>query len=177
MRTSRAAAVGLVVAALVAMPSVALAYGAADYTSSVSDTSPEVGQTVVFSFVGPPSAPVTFTIAGGPDGGASVSATGAGGRAAKTTDAAGRVEFSVTFSQAGTYTAVVTDGESGEVIASQAIVVGGVGPVRDAEQASVLGMTGSDPLLAGLGAGVLVAAGAGALVVSRRRAALAADID
>lgn len=154
-------------AALVLAPSAAFGYGAQDYSNlgTVSDSTPAVGQSFTVTVQGPANTPVSLTITSNPASIPDSAITIAGTRSlTKTTNAAGTAVFTVTLSQAGTYTLVAADGVSGAVLSTQAVTVAAAGGTNAA-----LPTTGSDALPLGLGAGALVLAGAGAVVVAKRR--------
>lgn len=153
-------------AALVLAPSAAFGYGATDYTDkgTVSDTTPTVGQSFTVTVQGPANASVTLTITS-PDSIPDSAITIAGTKSlTKTTNAAGTAVFTVTLSAAGTYTLVATDTVSGAVLSTQAVTVAAA-----AGTTGSLATTGTDALPIALGAGALVLAGAGAVVVAARR--------
>jgi hypothetical protein len=180
MKIRRTAAVTLTAAALALLPSAAFGYGAADYsnTGTASTTTPTVGQPFTITVQGPANTPVIITVTTNPASIPDAAITIAGTKAlTKTTSASGAVSFSVTLSQPGTYTAIITDGVSGEALSTQTFVVpgpaaGGAGSAAGTGGSSSRGwlsQTGSDPLPIALGAGALLAAGAGAAVYARQR--------
>lgn len=176
MKIRRTVATAVTAAVLALAPTAAFAYGAADYTNrgTASDTTPAVGQSFTITVEGPGNTPVNLTVTSNPASIPDSAISIAGTRTAtKTTAANGVATFTVTLSQAGTYTAVVTDGVSGEVLSTQTFTVaaaaaGGAG-AGTAAAAGQLSATGSNALPIALGAGALVAAGAGALVVANKR--------
>ncbi|MFC8190590.1 peptidase [Cellulomonas sp. NPDC057328] len=178
MKIRRTVATAVTAAALALAPTAAFAYGAADYTNrgTASDTTPALGESFTITVQGPGNTPVNLTITSNPASIPDSAISIAGTRSAtKTTAANGVATFTVTLSQAGSYTAVVTDGVSGAVLSTQTFTVaaaagaaaGGAGAGTAA--AGQLSATGSNALPIALGAGALVAAGAGALVVANKR--------
>jgi LPXTG-motif cell wall-anchored protein len=155
-------------AALVLAPSAAFGYGAQDYVNkgTVSDSTPASGQVLAVTVPNAPGAKVQLTVKSNPESLPDSAITIAGVRTAeKTADAAGNAVFSVTLTQAGTYTIVGTDVATGTTLYNQAVTVAAAAGAR----AAALPTTGSDALPLGLGAGALVLAGAGAVVVAKRR--------
>ncbi|AEE44860.1 hypothetical protein [Cellulomonas fimi] len=167
MKTRRAIVTAAAVAGLVLAPTAAFGYGADDYSNdgTVSDTTPAVGQAFTVTVKGPANTPVTLTVTSNPASLPDSTITIAGTRSlTKTTDAAGDAVFTVTLAQSGTFTLVVTDGASGAVLSTQAVTVAG------AAAPAALSSTGSNALPIAAGAGALLAVGAGAVVIARRRA-------
>ncbi len=151
-------------AAMAIVPTAAFGYGAPDYTTTVSTSSPTVGQPFTFTVHGPAGAQVTLTITSNPASIASSSITIAGTKSlTKTTDASGVATFSVTLATAGTYSLVGTDTASGAVLSTQSVTTAAAG------SSAALAMTGADPLPMLLGAGGLLVLGAGGVVVAKRR--------
>ncbi|KSW28900.1 hypothetical protein [Cellulomonas sp. B6] len=179
MKIRRTAAVTVTAAALALLPSAAFGYGAADYTNTgtASTTTPTVGTPFTITVQGPANTPVIITVTTNPASIPDAAITIAGTKAlTKTTSASGAVAFSVTLAEPGTYTAIITDGVSGEALSTQVFVVpgpaaGGTGsaPGAGGSSGGWLSQTGSDPVPIALGAGALLAAGAGAAVYARQR--------
>ncbi|QCB94545.1 LPXTG cell wall anchor domain-containing protein [Cellulomonas shaoxiangyii] len=174
MKIRRTVATAVTAAALALAPTAAFAYGAADYTNrgTASDTTPALGESFTITVEGPGNTPVNLTVTSNPASIPDSAISIAGTRTAtKTTAANGVATFSVTLSQAGTYTAVVTDGVSGEVLSTQTFAVAagsGAGGTASAG-AGQLSATGSNAMPIALGAGALMLAGAGAIVVANKR--------
>lgn len=167
MKTRRAIVTAAAVAGLVLAPTAAFGYGAEDYSNdgTVSDTTPAAGESFTVTVKGPANTPVTLTITSNPASLPDSTITIAGTKAlTKTTDAAGNATFTVTLAQTGTFTLVVTDAASGAVLSTQAVTVAG------AATPAALSSTGSNALPIAAGAGALLAVGAGAVVIARRRA-------
>lgn len=174
MKIRRTVATAVTAVALALAPTAAFAYGAADYTNrgTASDTTPALGESFTITVQGPANTPVNLTITSNPASIPDSAISIAGTRTAtKTTAANGVATFTVTLSQAGSYTAVVTDGVSGAVLSTQTFTVAAAASAGGAAAggAGQLSATGSNALPIALGAGALVAAGAGALVVANRR--------
>lgn len=166
MKTRRAFVVAAAAAALVLAPSAAFGYGAENYQDkgTVSDTTPATGEAFKVTVKGPANTNVTLTIT--TPGSVPVDAVTIAGTKSfsKLTDAAGNAVFSVTLAQPGTFSLVVTDAASGAVLSTQAVTVAGA-----AAAPAALSSTGSDALPIAAGAGALLAVGAGAIVIARRR--------
>lgn len=174
-KISRTVAAVALAGALALAPSAAFGYGASDYTNrgTASDTTPAVGQSFTITIVGPPGARVILTITSNPATLPDSAITLAGTRSlAKTTDATGTAVFTVTLNQPGSFTAVATDAVSGEVLSTQTFAVSGAAPGTPSS-AGQLSATGSNALPLALGAGALLAAGAGSIVYAKRRRAAA----
>ena len=172
MKISRTVASAVLAGALALSPTVAFAYGASDYTNTgtASDTTPAVGESFTITVTGPASTPVVLTITSNPASLPDSAITIAGTRSlTKNTDAAGNAAFTVTLNQAGTYTAVVTDGVSGEVLSTQTFGVAAGAGGTAAASGSDLAVTGSSTLPLALGAGALLIAGAGGVVYAKKR--------
>ena len=172
MKIRRTVATAVTAAAIALAPTAAFAYGAEDYTNTgtVSDTTPALGSPFTVSVQGPANTPVTLTITTNPASIPDSAITIAGTRSlTKNTDASGAAAFSVTISQGGSYTAVVVDGVSGEVLSTQTLAVAAGSDGSAAATEGDLAVTGSSALPIALGAGALVVAGAGALVIANKR--------
>jgi hypothetical protein len=181
MKIRRTAAVTVTAAALALLPSAAFGYGAADYTNTgtASTTTPTVGTPFTITVQGPANTPVIITVTTNPASIPDAAITIAGTKAlTKTTSASGAVAFSVTLAEPGTYTAIITDGVSGEALSTQVFVVpgpaaggtgGGTAAAATGSGSRWLSETGADALPVALGAGALLVAGAGAAVVARQR--------
>ena len=171
MKIRRTVATAVTAAALALAPTAAFAYGAEDYTNTgtVSDTTPALGTPFTVTVQGPANTPVTLTITTNPASIPDSAITIAGTRSlTKNTDASGAAAFSVTISQGGSYTAVVVDGVSGEVLSTQTLAVDGAGGAASGG-AGDLAVTGSNALPIALGAGALVLMGAGGVAYANKR--------
>lgn len=172
MKIRRTALVAVAAVALALVPSAAFSYGAGDFSNkgTVSDTTPAAGESFTVTVTGPAGASVTLTVTSNPASLPDSSITIAGTKSlSKVTNASGTAVFTVTLSQAGTFTVVATDTASGAVISTQTVSVAAA-----AGAAGSLSSTGSNALPIALGAGALVLVGAGGVVVARRRQAGAA---
>ncbi|MBD7917218.1 immunoglobulin domain-containing protein [Cellulomonas sp. Sa3CUA2] len=172
MKISRTVATAAIAGALALAPTAAFAYGASDYTNTgtASDTTPAVGQSFTITVQGPGNTPVVLTITSNPASIPDSAISIAGTRSAtKTTNAAGSAVFTVTLAQAGTYTAVVTDGVSGEVLSTQTFTVAAATGGTATASGSGLAVTGSSTLPIALGAGALVLVGAGGVAYASKR--------
>ena len=175
MKIRRTAAVTVTAAALALLPSAAFGYGAADYTNTgtASTTTPTVGTPFTITVQGPANTPVIITVTTNPASIPDAAITIAGTKAlTKTTSASGAVSFSVTLSQPGTYTAIITDGVSGEALSTQVFVVPGPaagGAGTSGPGTGWLSQTGANSVPIALGAGALLAAGAAGVVYANKR--------
>ncbi|MEP6800078.1 MAG: peptidase [Lapillicoccus sp.] len=162
-----AAAVALVVA-----PTAAWAdYVAPGFTATVSDPSPAIGQPFNVTLSGnEANARITLTITSDPASISSDAIQIAGTKAlTRNANASGVASFSVTLSAVGTYTLTMTDFK-GTVLSTQTVSVHAVSSAgavaASGGQLSATGFGGTGIAISG---GLLVLAGAGALVVARRR--------
>ncbi|GIG38801.1 hypothetical protein Cph01nite_05630 [Cellulomonas phragmiteti] len=175
MKISRLVATATIAGALALAPTAAFAYGAADYTNvgSVSTASPVIGQSITITVVGPINAPVNLTITSNSATVSDAAISIAGTRTLqKITDATGTAVFTVTLAQAGTFTAIVTDATSGEVLSTQTLSVvaaPGTSPSAVGSGSGQLSATGSNALPIALGAGALLLVGAGGVVYANKR--------
>ncbi|MBO3088797.1 LPXTG cell wall anchor domain-containing protein [Cellulomonas dongxiuzhuiae] len=172
MKISRTVATAVLAGALALSPAVAFAYGAEDYTNTgtASDTTPAVGESFTITVTGPANTAVVLTVTSNPTSLPDSAISIAGTRSlTKNTDAAGTAVFTVTLTQPGSYTAVVTDGVSGEVLSTQTFSVAATGPGASASAGGQLSATGSNALPIALGAGALLLAGAGGVVYAKKR--------
>ena len=181
----RSVLVSAAAAALVLVPTAALAYDAPGYASVVSDPTPAAGAPFTFAVEGGEKLAgktVLLTVTSDP---ASIpnSAIQIAGTAttSKVAGANGQVAFSVTLSQPGTYDAVAT--VDGAAISTQSL--GGTKAAAAASGAAASGAaasgvathvpghdlaaTGFDGAGLAAGAGALVVAGAGAVMIAKRR--------
>lgn len=147
-------------ALLVLTPSVAMAYEAPGFTSTVSDSTPASGQCT------------TMTVNGGTANAGEVftlNVTGASTTSlTSTASAAGVASFQVCLTAVGDYTLSVTNSD-GALVADQTITVHSATAAGDDTSTGSLSQTGSNVLAIGLGGVLLVLLGAGAVVVARRR--------
>ncbi len=174
MKIRRTAAIAVTAAALALAPSAAFGYGAEDYTNlgTASTATPVIGTSFTITVVGPVNTPVLLTITTNPTSIPDSAITIAGTRSlTKNTDATGTAVFTVTLTQAGTYTAVATDGVSGEVLSTQTFVIAAASGTGTS---AGLSATGSNSLPIALGAGALLAAGAAGVVFANKRRTAAA---
>lgn len=136
-------------------------YEAPGFSSSVSDTTPAVGQTVtVIINGGAANANQVFTL--------TVACSTNTRALTATANASGAASFTFTPSAAGVCTLTATNA-AGAVVSTQTITVHAVSVAGVAPTAGQLSFTGFDGSGLAVGGGVLVLAGAGAVVVARRR--------
>lgn len=167
----RAILVAAAAVALILAPSVAMAYGtqaptlsadysAPGYSSVVSDSTPAVGQDITVTIdggVAHANQVITLTI------------TGPSTRTlTATANAAGVATFTFSLSPAGDYTLTATDA-SGALISTQTVTVHAAGAAGVPPSTDQLSFTGSNVLPLVTGGGLLVLAGAGAVLIARRR--------
>ncbi|HET7476621.1 MAG TPA: peptidase [Dermatophilaceae bacterium] len=161
----RAIRVAIVAAILILAPAAAMAYRAPGYTFTVTDPTPVVGvpfEVVLTGVVARERLTLTVT-----SNSASISSNAieiAGTKSlTKTANANATATYRVTLSAAGSYTLVGTNA-AGAVIARQQVVAAAAGA-----GGPLLGRTGFEvqPFL--VGGGALVLAGAGAVLLGRRR--------
>lgn len=167
MKIIRTVVTAAIAGALALAPTAAFGYGAADYTNTgtASTTTPVVGSSFSITVAGPGNTPVVLTVTTNPTSLPDSAITIAGTKSlTKTTNASGAAVFTVTLSQVGAYTAVVTDGVSGQVLSTQTFTVAGA-----AAAGGQLSATGSNALPIALGAGALVLIGAGGLAYANKR--------
>lgn len=163
-RTVTIAAAGL---ALALAPSAAMAYQAPGFSTTTTDATPTAGVPIVITSTGfAPGDPGTLTITSSPASISNDAITIAGTKSStKVADASG-ISWSVTLTVAGTYTAAVTNA-AGQLVGDQVLTVA----AAPTATTSPLAATGFNSVELGIGAGVLVLAGAGAVLVARRRQA------
>ena len=156
----RALLVAAAAVALILVPSVAMAdYEAPGFTSSVSDSTPAVGQSITVTINGgAANANKVITLASTCLSTSPLTATA---------NASGVASFTFTLSAAGVYTLTATNA-SGAVVSTQTITAHAVSAAGVAPSGQ-LSFTGFDSLPLAVGGGVLVLAGAGAVLVARRR--------
>src|SRR6478609_1380809 len=180
MNVRRAATTLLLAAALAAAPAVASAYEADEYEVGISTTTPAPGESFTVTVGGPAGNPtITLTISSPdvPDG--AITIAGTKSLTKNTTD--GFAAFTVTLSEPGSFALVATDAD-GTVLSTQQIVVAsdaagdgsGDGTGAGAASGSTgggsgLAETGANEVVLLTGAGLLVAGGATAFLVSRKR--------
>lgn len=154
----RALLVAAAAVAVILVPSAAMAYNAPALTTTISDSTPAVGQSVTVIIHGGAANAnqvITLTIAG-----ASTKTLTA------TSNAAGVAKFTFSLSAAGVYTLTATNA-SGAVISTQTITVHSVSAAGVAP--SQLSFTGFEGTGLAVGGGLLVLTGAGVVLVARRR--------
>lgn len=153
---------------LVALPSVAMAYDAPGYGTTLTDSTPASGQAFTVTTDGSVAGQqMTLTITSNPASIGNDKIQVAGTKAlAKTADGSGNASWNVTLTAAGTYTLRVTD-PSGALLGDEVVTVA-------AAPGSELSETGFNAMELGLGAGALILAGGAAVVVARRRQAVRA---
>jgi hypothetical protein len=166
----RALLVAAAAAAFILGPSAAMAYTPPGFTFTVSDATPAAGAPFTSTVTGVgPSTQVTLGITSNP---ASISNSAiqiAGAKTfAKTANASGVATFTATLSAAGTYALTATS-STGAVVGTQTVTVAGAGAAAAAAPGGQLSRTGFDAIPFAVGGGLLVLAGAGAVVVARRR--------
>jgi len=182
MNVRRAATTLLLAAALAAAPAVASAYEADEYEVGISTTTPAPGESFTVTVGGPAGNPtITLTISSPdvPDG--AITIAGTKSLTKNTTD--GFAAFTVTLSEPGSFSLVATDAD-GTVLSTQQIVVAsdaagdgsgdGTGTGAGAASGSTgggsgLAETGANEVVLLTGAGLLVAGGATAFLVARKR--------
>lgn len=158
-------------ALLVAVPVAAQAYVAPGYALRVSDSTPGVGVPFQAVFSGATAGEdYTLTITSDPASIPSGDIEIAGTSALTRTAAGDTVTYTVTLRSPGTYRLEVTDA-SGALLADSSVVVRAAGTGAAASTGGGLAVTGSDPLVLGLGAAAVIALGVGAVVAIRRRQA------
>ncbi len=146
--------------ALILAPSVAMAYNAPGFTCTVSDATPAAGVPMTVVCSGAQAGEVlTLTATRNP------ASTFGTKTFTATANASGVATFTLTLTPAGDYSLVVK-GANGAVISTQTVKVLGVGTAAAPGQ---LGRTGFDGMPLAVGGGILVLAGAGAVLISRRR--------
>jgi LPXTG-motif cell wall-anchored protein len=148
-------------ALLVLTPSVAMAYEAPGFTSTVSDSTPAAGQCITMSVNGgAANAGTVFTLTATGPSTTSLTATAS---------AAGAASFQFCPTAVGDYTLTVTN-PAGSVVATQTVTVhAATAAGDDTSTGGSLSQTGSNVLPIALGGVLLVLLGAGAVVVARRR--------
>lgn len=163
----RTALVSAAAAALVLVPTAAMAYDAPGYSSSVTDATPAAGSSVTVAVNGQDDIAgktvlltVTSTPASVPNNAIEIAGTAT---SSKVANASGDVQFAVTLDQPGTYSAVAT--VEGATVSTMELSV--AAPVTASGKS--LASTGFDGAGLAAGAGALVVAGAGAVLVAKRR--------
>ena len=167
-------AVSLILAPTVAMA----AYNAPGFAATVSDPSPATGQPVTVTLSGV-RANEAVTLRVSPDS----ASVGSGGiridgtvttSLTKTANASGVASFTVTLSAAGSFTLTFTNA-AGAVVSTQTLVAHAVGGASGVVAGGASGgggqlsRTGFEGAGLAVGGGLLVVAGAGAMVLARRR--------
>jgi hypothetical protein len=155
----RAILVAAAAVAVILVPSAAMAYNAPGFSSSVSDATPAVGQSVTVIINGGAANAnkvITLTI------------TGANAKTLTTTaNASGVATFTFTLSAAGVDTLTATNA-AGAVISTQTVTVHAVSAAA-APATGGLAFTGFEGTGLAVGGGLLVLTGAGVVLVARRR--------
>lgn len=159
--------------ALVVMPTVAMAYDAPGYDTTVSDPTPAVGRAFTLMTRGAaPGAILTLTITSDPASVGNDAIEIAGTRTTTKTaeaDADGTVTWTVVLSAAGTYFLAVTDA-AGNLLGDETVTVAGAAAGGAAGAVTPgLSDTGFDGAGLAVGAVVLIVAGAVAVFFARRR--------
>lgn len=156
---------GLATVAFLAVPTAAMAYDAPGYDSTVNDPTITAGQSVTVTTTGADAGEsLTLTVTSDPASVSNDAITIAGTKAmAKTATASGTATWTVTLSATGTYRLAITDA-AGSLVGDETVTVSGT-----AAAAGGLSDTGFDPTGMAVGAAALIAAGAGAVLVARRR--------
>lgn len=164
--------------ALMLAPSVAMAftapmgYNAPGYNSTVSDATPTIGQKVTVSITGKAHERITLTISCKPASASSAievaGSTSLAKSQTKQLNSKGEGAFSVRFSAAGVCTLTMTNA-AGAVVSTQTVEVLGASANAAVPPVGTLSRTGFDVLPWVAGGGLLVLAGAGAVLVARRR--------
>jgi len=141
-----------------------MAYEAPGFNTTVSDTTPAIGQAFTLTTTGAvPGETLTCTVTSNPATISNDAITIAGTKAlAKVANAAGTVTCTITLTAAGTYTLAVTNA-AGALVGDEVVVVAA------AAAGPALSSTGFDALGLAGGAAALVAAGGFAVFLARRR--------
>lgn len=156
--------------ALILAPTAAMAYDAPGFTSTVSDSTPALGQPVTVVISGADAnAPVTLTITSNPASLSNDTIQIAGTKSlTKTANASGVVSFTVTLTGVGSFLLTATNA-AGAVISTQTLTVAAAGAASGGVAGAQLSRTGFEGMPLVVGGGVLVLLGAGAVVIARRR--------
>ncbi|MBI9114607.1 hypothetical protein [Sanguibacter suaedae] len=194
--TRRITAIAAVAAALALAPAAAAsAYEAEEYVSSVSASTAGTGDAVAYVVNGPVfNTSITVNVVSVPETipSSAISIAGAASLT-KATDANGAASFSITLAEEGVYSFTAVDSQ-GDLIDSQTITVGALAEVPGAAAPGTpgtaapgtaapgaagapgtatgnraLAVTGSSAAPLAMGAGVLAAAGVGAVLLANRR--------
>ena len=170
--TRRACLASAATLALVALPTAALAYDAPGFTTTATDPTPALGAPITLATSGAePGEPITMTVTTDPASISNDAIEIAGTKAlTKPADASGTVSFTVELNAAGTFTARITDA-SGALLGDEVLVVAPAPGAAGTQAGPQLSDTGFDPAGIATGAAALVLAGAGAVLVARRRMA------
>ncbi len=178
----RTALVSAAAAALVLVPSAAFAYDAPGFSSDVSDPTPAAGEALVLTVDGDSAIAgktVVLTVTSSPASIPSSAIEIAGvASASKVANEAGVAKFDVTLNQPGTYSAVATvDGQAVSTFELPVAAAAAAGTSNSGTTTAsgakasggALAATGFDGAGLATGAGALVLAGAGAVMVAKRR--------
>ena len=162
-----AAGLALAPVAMSAASATTSPYPQPTFSCTVTVTTTTVGQSITVTCTGlPPSIVVIIVVTSTdpsiPDSAINIAGTKS---AQRTVGADGSVAGTVTLSAAGTYTIQVQD-LAGATLASQNVTIQ---PAASTGATGRLSATGSDALPIALGAGALVAAGVGTVILVRRR--------
>ena len=167
-RTTMVAAAGL---ALILAPTAAMAYQAPGFSTTTTDATPTIGEPITITSTGAATgAALTLTVTSNPASISNDSIQIAGTKSSTKVATSAGVTWSVTLSAAGTYTAAVTNAQ-GQLVGDQVLTV--VAAAAPAAAAPALSATGFGGTELAFGAGALVLAGAGAVLIARRRSAAA----
>lgn len=159
----------LTAGALVLVPTAAMAYDAPGYATTTTDPAPAAGEAFTVRTEGTTAGEsYTLTVTSEPASLSNDAIQIAGTKSVAKTATGSSVTYTVTLAAGGTYAAAVTD-EAGRLVGDQVFTV--AAPAAAAAGGSVLSATGFDGAELAVGAGALVLAGAGAVVVARRRQA------
>lgn len=166
----RAVLVAAAAVAVILTPSVAMAYNAPGFTSTVSDSTPALGAPVTVVISGADAkAPVNLTITSNPASISNEAIQIAGTKSlTKAANTSGVATFTVTLTAAGTYSLVASKA-AGAVMSTQTLTVAGAAAAPLPAATGALSFTGFDGMGLAVGGGALVLAGAGVVLVARRR--------
>lgn len=162
----RITAIFIATAALTLVPAAAMAYDAPGYATTITDPTPAVGQAVTLTTTGTTSgASYTLTCTSNPSSLPNSAIEIAGTKALSKTATGTSVSWAITLRQGGTFTCAVTDA-SGALVGDEVMTVVAAGSTPSTGS---LASTGFDAVGLAAGAGVLMLAGLGAVLVARRR--------
>ena len=166
----RAVLVAAAVVAVILTPSVAMAYNAPGFTSTVSDSTPAPGAPVTVVITGADGhAPVNLTITSNPASISNEAIQIAGTKSlTKAANKRGVATFTVTLTAAGTYKLVATNA-AGAVMSTQTLTVGAAAAAPLPAATRPLRFPGFDGMVFPVGGGVPVVLCAGVFFVARGR--------